>query len=70
MECAACSREAKEKYCKYHLQALEQLQAHYRRWVEAYGGISWQEYLIKLSKIEETGVWVKEVIAQEMKKEG
>lgn len=68
MKCAACSRDARKKYCKYHLQALEQLKSHYDRWVEAYGGISWQDYLQKLSKMQETGFWVKEVIEQEMKK--
>jgi hypothetical protein len=69
MKCAACSRDAKEKYCKYHLQALEQLKSHYGRWVDAYGGISWQDYMQKLLKMEETGSWVREVIEQEMKKE-
>lgn len=70
MKCAACSRDAKDKYCKHHMRALEQLKSHYGRWADAYGGVSWQDYLQKLSKMEETGSWVKEVIEQEMKKEG
>lgn len=70
MKCAACSRETEEKYCRYHMRALEQLKSHYARWVDAYGGVSWQEYLQKLCKMEETGAWLKEVILAEMKKEG
>jgi hypothetical protein len=41
---------------------------HYKTWVDAYGGISWQDFLNKLSTMQETGSWVKEVIAVELKK--
>ncbi|MEO9363033.1 MAG: hypothetical protein ABI348_03945 [Nitrososphaera sp.] len=72
-KCAACARESdgsgSKKYCSYHTRALEQLKSHYDSWVEAYGDISWQDYLQRLHKMEETGQWVKEVIEAEMKKE-
>ncbi|AIC17196.1 hypothetical protein [Nitrososphaera viennensis] len=71
-KCAACARESGDgrKYCRYHAKALEQLKSHYDSWVEAYGGISWQDYLQRLQKMEEetTGQWVREVIEAEMKK--
>lgn len=41
---------------------------HYRAWVDAYGSISWEEFLNKLPKMQETGSWVKEVIEVESKK--
>ena len=41
---------------------------HYKAWVDAYGGISWQDFLLKLSKMQETGSWVKEVIEVESKR--
>lgn len=70
MKCAACARESDgiSKYCSYHARALGQLKSHYDSWVVAYGGISWQDYLQRLHKMEETGQWVKEVIEAEMKK--
>jgi hypothetical protein len=69
-KCAACHRKTllDSKYCLYHYQALESLTGHYRAWVDAYGGISWQDFLSKLSEMQETGSWVKEVIEVELKK--
>jgi hypothetical protein len=71
-KCAACSRRAMpgNKYCTYHAQALARLADHYKTWVSAYGSISWDGFMARLSKMQETGDWVKEVIAAEMKKEG
>ena len=68
MKCAACERDAAGKYCRYHSQALEQLQEHYKTWVRAYGGMQWDSYLAKVAEMKETGEWVKEVIAAERKK--
>jgi hypothetical protein len=68
MKCAACSRDAEGKYCRYHSQALERLREHYGAWVKAYGDMQWGDYLAKVSKMEETGSWVKEVVEAEMKK--
>ena len=41
---------------------------HYKVWVNVYGKIAWEEFLIKLSSMQETGSWVKEVIALELEK--
>jgi hypothetical protein len=41
---------------------------HYKAWVEAYGRISWDDFLNKLLKMQETGSWIKEVIEVELKK--
>jgi hypothetical protein len=41
---------------------------HYKIWVNAYGRTSWGEFLIKLSGMQETGSWIKEVIALELEK--
>ena len=41
---------------------------HYKVWINAYGRISWEEFLIKLSGMHEIGSWVKEVIALELEK--
>ena len=40
----------------------------YKSWVDAYGGVSWEDFLGRLSKMKETGSWVKEVIEAELKK--
>jgi hypothetical protein len=68
-KCTACHRQAlSDKYCLYHTHALESLTIHYKAWVDAYGGISWQDFLNKLLKMKETGSWAKEVIEAELKK--
>lgn len=56
-KCAACHRKALPdgRYCLHHRQALDSVTGHYRAWVDAYGGISWEEFLIRLSKMQETG---------------
>ncbi len=41
---------------------------HYKAWVDAYGKISLEEFLTKLSGMQETGRWIKEVIEVELKK--
>lgn len=69
-KCTACHRKAMpdSKYCLHHKQALDSVTNHYKAWIDAYGGISWQEFLNKLLKMRETGSWVKEVIEAESKK--
>jgi hypothetical protein len=37
-------------------------------WVNTYDKISWEEFLINISGIQETGRWIKEVIAVELEK--
>ncbi len=69
-KCIICSRKAllAEKYCAYHKQAFDNMINHYKVWVNAYGRTSWEEFLIKLSGMQETGSWIKEVIALELEK--
>jgi hypothetical protein len=69
-KCIACTRNnyLDSKYCTYHHDAFLNLKQQYKIWVEAYGQISWQEYLNKLIVMNEVGVWVKEVIAVESNK--
>lgn len=69
-KCAVCYRKALPdgRYCLHHKQALDSVTSHYRSWVDAYGSISWEDFLKKLSKMRETGSWIKEVIEAESKK--
>jgi hypothetical protein len=69
-KCFACSREimtGSKKYCVYHSQAFDSLQEKYKAWRNAYGEISWTDYMNKLLKMDETGSWIKEVIIAELK---
>jgi len=69
-KCAACHRSALKdsEYCLNHKQAFDSMTNHYKVWIDACGNISWQNFLHKLSTMQETGSWVKEVIALELKK--
>jgi hypothetical protein len=69
-KCIICHRKALlgDKYCVHHKQAFENMINHYKAWINAYGRVSWEEFLIRLSGMQETGSWVKEVIAQELEK--
>jgi hypothetical protein len=68
-KCSACSRNASiDIYCDYHAQSFESLKEHYKKWVKAYGIMSWSDYLNKLLKINDTGIWVKQVVSVELKK--
>jgi hypothetical protein len=68
-KCLACYRKASEnsKYCLYHDKAYQNLTDHYTSWMNAYGRISFEDFMIKLSSIRETGRWIKEVISVELK---
>jgi hypothetical protein len=65
--CAACHRKNLDgsKYCTHHGQALQSIKDHHRAWSDAYGKISWLEFLDRVSEMDETGSWVKEVIKVE-----
>jgi hypothetical protein len=69
-KCTACHRKALSgnKYCLHHKQAFDSMINHYKAWVNAYGRISWEEFLTKLLSMQETGSWIKEVIEVELKK--
>ncbi|MCG3218148.1 MAG: hypothetical protein KAR35_04045 [Candidatus Heimdallarchaeota archaeon] len=52
-----------EFFCRNHLRALKLLVTTYNSWDEAYEGLSWEEYLEKLTKIKESvGIWAQELI--------
>jgi hypothetical protein len=57
-----------KKYCCHHSQALDDIMEHYKKWVHAYEIISWNDFLNKLLNMNETGSWIKEVIAVELKR--
>jgi len=68
MKCKACSRDASQnEFCTYHEQAYDVLKKNYDVWCDAYGKLSWGEYLEKLLELKETGSWIKDVIMLELK---
>jgi len=68
--CIVCHRKALlgDNYCLHHKQAYNSMISHYKTWVNAYDRISWEEFLTKLYGMQETGVWIKEVIEMELKR--
>lgn len=44
------------------------LKKHYKIWQQAYENLDWKDYLVKLNKLKETGKFVKDIIAFELKK--
>ena len=55
--CSVCGlpRSSELEYCVEHAAALERVVSGYQVWSKAYGGISRDDYLTKLSKLAETG---------------
>lgn len=71
MRCIICEKERIEtsEYCIYHTQARKYLQESHKKWNEAYStNLTWDQYLDKLSKLENVGIWIKQVIDIELKK--
>lgn len=76
MKCRACGREAgralhspsqhSQEFCAYHAQAYEKLKWGYDEWLNAYGKISWEEYLKRLLERRESGSWVRDLIMLEL----
>lgn len=61
-KCLLCNREIYDNgLCIYHAKALSKLRETYDIWRNVLG-LTWQEYLVKLSKLKSTGEWVKDVI--------
>jgi hypothetical protein len=62
-DCLLCRRGCapSSPLCRYHLQAKTNLESGYKQWSDAYGGITWEEYLQKVGRNAETGQWAKEV---------
>ena len=61
--CRLCKRECapSSNLCSYHLAAKRSVESAYRKWDAAYGGMTWKEYLRRISQDAETGQWAKEV---------
>ncbi len=60
--CLICDREKEsEKYCKYHQKAYKNIMESFDDWQEAYGELSFSEYLQKIIENSATGTWAKEV---------
>jgi len=60
--CIICERVcASGKYCKYHADAHQNIMQNYDEWKEAYGDLSFQEYLHKIIDNTSTGIWACEV---------
>ncbi len=70
--CPLCKRECapSSTLCKYHLMAKSDVESGYKIWADAYGAITWREYLRKIGRNSETGQWAKEVAQLLSKEEG
>ncbi len=67
--CGICSRLRipGSNYCIEHETALKELRRMYHRWTVAFDGIKWERYLDTISKLQESGQWIKEVAKFELK---
>ena len=61
LRCKLCEREAVTDLCRQHRIAKENLEAAYPRWVKAYGGMEWKDYLDNVKRNVQTGRWAKEI---------
>jgi len=61
VKCRLCEKEAVTDLCGHHQSAKENLERAYPRWVKAYGGIEWKDYLDNVKRNVQTGRWAKEV---------
>ena len=59
--CPICGREKQDMFCPYHQTAFGNLEEMHAKW-EAAAGLSWEDYLDKISDLESTGRWIREVI--------
>jgi len=64
MKCRLCRRETEREsvLCVFHARAREALLAGYERWSDAYGELSWKEYVNRIKGRAETGEWVKDLV--------
>ena len=60
-ECPLCGRDKEDEFCSYHQTALNNLKEKHEKW-ETAAGLSWEKYLERLSDLESTGRWIREVI--------
>jgi hypothetical protein len=67
--CRLCDRpveDVERALCEYHARAYRSLREGYGRWREAYGDLTYPEYLRRLIELPEAGRWVKEVARLEL----
>lgn len=61
-ECIICGRSLKgDKFCEYHEAANDSLISAFDKWKSS-AGLTWTEFLDKISELENTGRWVIEVV--------
>lgn len=60
-DCPICGRDLLERFCSYHQTAFDNLKEMYVKW-ETAASLSWEDYLDKISRLEDTGRWIREVI--------
>ena len=61
--CLLCKRgcDPSSVLCKNHLMAKRNIESGYKQWADAYGTITWKQYLREIGRSAETGQWAKEV---------
>ncbi|MHA1301513.1 MAG: hypothetical protein ACTSO9_18985 [Candidatus Helarchaeota archaeon] len=61
-ECKICQRVIDSgDLCEYHELAKKNIENTYDYWNKAYGGITFNEYLKRISEHKNSGRWVQEV---------
>jgi hypothetical protein len=65
-KCIFCFRRTSTRYCHFHETARSLLRSHYRNWLNAYGIISWNEFLLHLRKVDQKGKWIADAIEVEL----
>lgn len=67
--CTICDRPRLEKsYCTFHRAAYENLKRGFKKWKYAYVSVTYEDYLLRVLAIKETGKWVIDVALHQMKK--
>jgi hypothetical protein len=69
VNCRLCRRETDSEFCAYHSRARSEVAGAYKSWSEAYGELTWREYLNRVIKNPETGQWAVEVAKLMLDKE-
>jgi hypothetical protein len=72
MTCPICGKESMgtSGLCAHHESATTSILAAYQKWVTAYGGMDWVEYLHNIEKLEGSGEWTREVASYLVHKKG
>jgi hypothetical protein len=61
--CLLCKRRTApgSTLCRYHQLAKDNIDSAYSVWKEAYGGMTWKQYLLEVKRSSQTGDWAREV---------